>query len=591
MKHKRLFLVLLLLNHGFFYTLAQTIKGTVTDDTGAPVIGAGVLLKGTGNGTITDQHGHYAIAAVNGDILEFSSVGYATQEIEVGAAKVIDVVLETDYLMLDETVVVGYGTQKKVNLTGAVAVVDSEQLKNRQSSTLGGMLQGTMPNVNITFSSGRAGTNATVNIRGITSIASSTGPLILVDGVEMNMSDVNPNDVESISVLKDASAAAVYGSRAAFGVILITTKGAAEGRATVTYNGKFSFGDVTTCTDFENRGYYHAYIVDMFGRTYQGQQMTSYTKEDYHELWIRRNDKVEDPSRPWVVETENGEYKYYANFDWYNFLYDNTRPTHDHNIGVQGGTNRVKYYIAGRFYDQKGTMRINPDHYTHYTVRGNITADVKPWLQMSLNTNFSSRNFTWPGASSNIAEYYDQTNLNALASIVPMNPDGTLVYKSSAWHDDSYTVTGGVSAIALYGKHRMKTRYDEFRVKAEAVIKPVKQVDITLNYTFTNLQNDHFNRFVEVPYSKFPGEIQYMGTAATENKIQESFNLTQRHVANAFATYHDTFGGEHDVKVMAGTNYENKYYKKNYMRRYGLLTDDLSDFNLAVGDQYYTSGG
>ncbi|MBP5398686.1 MAG: TonB-dependent receptor [Bacteroidales bacterium] len=570
---------------------AQTISGTVTDDTGEPVIGAGVLIKGTTSGTITDIDGKYTINAVKGDVIEISSIGFATAELTVGDEKVLDVTLKPDNLMLQETVVVGYGTQKKVNLTGAVAVVDSEQLKSRQSSTLGGMLQGTMPNVNITFGSGQAGKDAVVNIRGVTSIASSTGPLILVDGVEMNMSDVNPNDVESISVLKDASAAAVYGSRAAFGVVLITTKGASEGKATVTYNGKFSFGDVTTCTDFETTGYNHAYILDMFGRTYQGQPMTSYTAEDYHELWIRRNDKTEVASRPWVVETEDGQYKYYGNFDWYNFLYDNLRPTWDHNLSVQGGTDKIKYFISGNFYDQKGTMRINPDRYTHYTVRGKVTADVKPWLQMSLNTNFSSRNFDWPGTTSSINDYYNDTFLNALASIVPMHPDGTLVYRTNVWNDNSHTVTNGVSAMALYGKHQMKSSYNEFRIKGEAVIKPIKQLDINLNYTFTNLQNNHLNRFVEVPYSREPGVISMMDLAATENKIQESFNLSQRHVANVFATYQDKFAGDHDLKVMAGFNYENMYYKKNYMRRYGLLSDDLADFNLAVGDQYYTSGG
>ena len=578
----------LLLVLGVTFAWAQQVSGTVTDETGEPVIGAGIQIKGTTSGTITDIDGKYILSAVQGDILVFSSIGYATVEKTVGTDPVLDVVMHTDNVMLNETVVVGYGTQKKVNLTGAVSVVDAEQLSNRQSSTLGGMLQGTMPNVSITFSSGQAGQNASVNIRGVTSIASSTGPLILVDGVEMNMSDVNPNDVESISVLKDASAAAVYGSRAAFGVILINTKGASEGKASVTYNGKFSFGDVTTCTDFETRGYYHAFIADSFYRTYQGQQYTSYTAEDYHELWIRRNDKVENPERPWVVETENGEYKYYANFDWYNFFYDNTRPTWDHNVSVQGGTDKVKYLISGSFYDQKGSMRINPDHYTHYTVRGKITADVKPWLQMSLNTNFSSRNFSWPGTSSNIADYYRNTREHALASIVPMNPDGTLVYKSSV--NETYEVSNGMSAIALYGKHQMKSRYDEIRMTGEAVIRPIKKLDINLNYTFANLQNDHFNRFVEVPYSLYPGETLYIGTSATENKIQESFNLTQRHVANAYATYRDKFGG-HDVKLMAGANYENIYYKKNYMRRYGLLSDDLADFNLATGDQYYTSGG
>lgn len=592
MRTVKFLLSLTLLIAGPLLAMAQQqVRGTVIDETGEPVIGAGVLIKGTTSGTITGIDGDYSLQAVPGDVLVFSSIGYSTEERTFGGEEVIDVVLASDNIMLNETVVVGYGTQKKVNLTGAVSVVDADQLKNRQSSTLGGMLQGSMPNVSITFGSGRAGTDATVNIRGITSIASSTGPLILVDGVEMNMSDVNPNDVESISVLKDASAAAVYGSRAAFGVVLITTKNGSEGRASVTYNGKFSFGDVTTCTDFENRGYYHAYIVDAFGRTYQGQQMTTYTPEDYHELWIRRNDKVENPERPWVVETENGEYKYYGNFDWYNFFYDNRRPTHEHNVSVQGGTDKVKYFLSGNFYDQKGSVRINPDHYRHYTVRGKITADVKPWLRMSMNTNFSSRNFTWPGATSNLATYFDATNLNCLASIVPMNPDGTLVYKTSAWASDSYTVAGGVSAIALYGKHQMRTKYNEFRINGEAVFKPVKQLDITLNYTFTNLQNDHFNRFVEVPYSQYPGEIQWMGTSDTENKIQESFNLTQRHVANAFATYHDRFADEHDLKIMAGFNYENIYFKKNYMRRYGLLSEDLSDFNLATGNQYYTSGG
>lgn len=588
----RKFAVLMILLLTPLIALAQQqIRGTVTDETGQPVIGAGVLIKGTLNGSVTDIDGFYSLKANPGDILVFSSIGYADEERTVGDSEVINVVMREENLMLNETVVVGYGTQKKVNLTGAVSVVDSDQLKNRQSSTLGGMLQGSMPNVSITFASGQAGKDASVNIRGVTSIASSTGPLILVDGVEMNMSDVNPNDVESISVLKDASAAAVYGARAAFGVVLITTKGASEGKATVSYNGKFSFGDVTTCTDFETTGYYHAYILDMFGRTYQGQPMTSYTAEDYHELWIRRNDKVENPERPWVVETEDGQYKYYANFDWYNFLYDNLRPTHDHNLSVQGGTDKVKYFISGNFYDQKGTMRINPDHYTHYTVRGKLTADVKPWLQMSLNTNFSSRNFTWPGTTSNIADYYDDTFLNALSSIVPMHPDGTLVYRTNVWNDNGHTVTNGVSAIALYGKHQMKTSYNEFRIKGEAVIKPIKQLDVTLNYTFTNLQNNHLNRFVQVPYSEEPGVIKNMDLASTENKIQESFNLSQRHVANAFATYHDKFGGNHDVKVMAGANYENMYYKKNYMRRYGLLSDDLADFNLAVGDQYYTSGG
>lgn len=140
-------------------------------------------------------------------------------------------------------------------------------------------------------------------------------------------------------MFKDASAAAVYGARAAYGVILVTTKNGKVGKTNVSYNGRFSFGETTTSTDFETRGYYSAGINDMFYKTYQGVPYTHYTQEDYHELWIRRNDKVEDPSRPWVVE-KNGEYKYYGNFDWYNCLFDNTRPTWEHNLTVSGGTEK-----------------------------------------------------------------------------------------------------------------------------------------------------------------------------------------------------------------------------------------------------------
>lgn len=567
-----------------------TVSGTVRSEDGEPLAGAGVMVKGRpGAGTVVDAGGNFSIEVSPDEILLFSFIGFSDREVTVRSGAPLNVVLESDSEFLEETVVVGYGTQKKVNLTGAVAVVDGDNLRNRNAASVGEMLQGAMPNVTVR-TSGRAGDNTSVNIRGVTSIASSTGPLILIDGVEGDLRDVNPNDIESISVLKDASASAVYGARAGFGVILVTTKNPSDEKISVSYNGKFSFGTSTVSTDFETRGYYSAYINDMFFSTYQGTPYTTYTAEDYHELWIRRNDRTEDPSRPWVVE-KNGVYKYYGNFDWYNYMFDNTRPTHDHNLSLYGSLGKVNFLLSGNFYDQKGAAAISPDHYNHWSFRSKINAKVTDWLEITNNTSWSRRRQSFPGSSSNFPNYFSSAWSHALASIVPINPDGSLVYYSSV--NPSYAVTNGVSAIAQYGKHDMSDTNSELRTTFEAVIRPAEQFEIRANYSFTDMMYYAFNRFVDVPYSRIPGQTLHMSSATDDakDKIQESYNTTRRNVVNAYATYGDVFAGNHDLKVMAGMNYEYKYYKTNYMRRNQLLSEEISDFNIAVGDDIYTRGG
>lgn len=185
-------------------------------------------------------------------------------------------------------------------------MVDDKQVIGRSADNLSKLLQGAVPNMNVTVSNGRPGQGGSINIRGINSISSSATPLILVDGVEGTIDAVNPNDVESISVLKDASSAAVYGARAAYGVILVTTKSGNDGKTRVSYNGRYSFGSPTVSRDFETRGYYSAAINDMFYSTYQGSNYTNYNDEDYYEMWIRRNDKTENPNdRGWLSKMVN----------------------------------------------------------------------------------------------------------------------------------------------------------------------------------------------------------------------------------------------------------------------------------------------
>ena len=246
----------------------RTVTGTVLDEQQAPIIGAAVMLQGTSTGAVTDLDGTFSLQVPKGDVvLNVTCIGYETADITVQAIQdVVKIVLKEDAMMIDETVVVGYGTQKKVNLTGAITAVDQKALEDRVSPNLTSMLQGAVPGLNITTSSGNPGSTGTFNIRGTGSINGGS-PLVLIDGSEGEIDRVNPNDVESISVIKDASAAAVYGARAAFGVILVTTKKGADtddGNPTVRYSGRFGWEQPTTSTDYETTGYWSAYIHNMF---------------------------------------------------------------------------------------------------------------------------------------------------------------------------------------------------------------------------------------------------------------------------------------------------------------------------------------
>lgn len=569
-----------------------SLKAKVMDRSGEPLAGAAALLvhNGKSYGATADLDGEMEILVPEGiaptDRVTFSFLGFSDETQQVGGRSRIEVVLRDDSQLLSESVVVGYGVQKKENLTGAVSVVDGSALESRSSSSLAGMISGSMPNVTIKTTSGRAGGSSTLNIRGVNTISSSQGPLILIDGVEGNLENLNPNDVESISVLKDASAAAVYGARAGFGVMLITTKLPKEETSTVRYSGKFGFGDVTTSTDFETRGYYHAYIVDKFYRTYQGTNYTTYTPEDYHELWIRRNDKKEDPSRPWVVE-KDGQYKYYGNFDWYNYFFDDRRPTWEHNISVSGGSKKIHYMISGNFYTQKGSVRIQPDRFKRFTVRSRVSADVKPWLTISNNTSFYYNSYTFPGQTAN--GIYVSASHHALSSEVPINPDGSLTWATPV-NAGGYKVAQGLSALLTYGKNRNEESDRDFRTTLEAVGHIGKYVNITGNYSFSRLDEHTTNRNVTVPVSDVPGEYTTIPDTSQPNNLAEYFNSVTRHSANVYATWEQTFNRQHAVKLMGGANYEIKRYKNNNFSRDGLQSEDLDDFRLATGENMSVKG-
>ena len=284
----------------------RTVSGKVLDAQQQPIVGVAVLVDGTTRGTTTSENGSFTLDIPAGEVvLNATYLGYIPQKVTVPSSKSeVTIYLQEDAIQLEEAVVIGYGTQKRVNLTGAVSTVSSKELENRVTHSLGSMLQGSVAGLNITTSSGKPGSTPSINIRGVNSV-NSADPLVLIDGVVGDLNRVNPNDVESISVIKDASAAAVYGARAAFGVILVTTKSgsAKDGKATVRYSGRFGWEEATTSTDYENRGYWSVYEVNRFWQVENGgAKYINYTDHDMQQLLARVNDKTEHPDRPWVVE-------------------------------------------------------------------------------------------------------------------------------------------------------------------------------------------------------------------------------------------------------------------------------------------------
>lgn len=579
---------------------SKKITGRITDKEGEPLIGVTVMAKGSNQAAVTDLDGNFTLSGVTtGEDVSVSYVGYLPTSFKIGSNDSYDVSMTENSELLDEVVVVGYGSQKKVNLTGAVSSLSQEELKDRPVDNLGRQLQGMVPNLNVTLQSGQPGAGATLNVRGTTS-PNGGEPLVLIDGVEGSLDRINSNDVANISVLKDASSAAIYGARAAFGVILITTKnGKKDQKPTVSYSGSYSFSSPTTSTDFETRGYYAAKIADLFLSTVNNVPYTSYTEDEYQMLYDRRNDVTENPDRPWVItQTKNGrkEYLYLANFDWYNYMYDNSRPAWDHNVSVTGGVKAFRYMVSGRYYQQTGVNRVQPDKFKSYNMRAKLAVDILPNLTLSNNTKFFSSEYDYKGYDTgNNGEYYNfrRPTLHALPFLVPVNPDGTAVSHTSATNSSAHYVMDGYNAVIQKGKTGGHNKTKELSTMFELEYRVIPELTLKadFSYTYTNLRNDF--RSVPVEYSQYPGEIaKEAESGAHSNAYKEVVQDRNYYVADVYASYDNCWKDVHNFSGIVGYNYEAKYYRNLSAKNTGLLSEDLSDFNLAKGtDNFEILGG
>lgn len=561
------------------------ITGVVTDKDGEPIIGASITVKGTSIGTVTDLDGKFSINAPANSTLNITYIGYAQTSINVKDKKYFDISLQEDDNLLEEVVVVGYGTQKKANLTGAVSTVDASALANRAGHSVSQMIQGKVPGLTVTSSSGRPGASSSLNIRGITSLNGKGEPLIIIDGIEGSLETINPNDIENISVLKDASASAVYGARASFGVVLVTTKQGEKGkRTTVKYSGQFGWQQNTTSTDYETRGYYSVWINDLFWRSYQGNNYTNYTEDDYNELWIRRNDKTEHPDRPWVViDQRDGKdsYTYYGNTDWYHYLYRDTRPTMKHNVSLSGGSDMVSYYASAGFYNGEGLFKTNTDRYKQIDFRGKIDFKINDKMDFSTNISYLSNSYKYPGVGGvNTAFHLDK--VHGLASLVPENPDGTMVYNTSL---SRYVIMDGLPIIYKNPNNKNDDKRDQTSVTAEYTYKPIKGLELKTNFSYRYNSQSYMNRQTNLQYSKYPGVIETLSTGSRfEDKLYERINTHRYYAYNLYGTYTKTIAKNHNFKAMAGYNWEKQTLKDLKATGWNLTDPTLADLNLVGQD-------
>jgi len=584
------------------FAAPHQVSGVVKDSFGQPVMGAAVMSSDGKVGTTTDLDGKFTVTISDAVEVEVSCLGFQGKKITIlPSQNNINVLLEETSMSLDATVVVGYGSQKKSNLTGALSVVESEQLQDRSSLDVGHMLQGAVPGLNITAASGRPGQSVDLNIRGMNSINGGS-PLVLIDGVEGDLQKVGANDVESISVVKDAAAAAIYGARASFGVILVTTKsgGEGDGKATVRYSGRFGFTAPTTSTEYATTGYESVSVNNYFFKTYAGTPYVQYTDADMQELYARRNDVTEVASRPWVVvERRNGKdvYNYYANTDWYHYLYNDIKPTQSHQLSFSGGTKKFQYLLSGSYNQEQGVFRINPDVYRRYNIRAKLSFEITKWLKVSNNTSFFSSTYNYPGRSG-VNNAFGSSTVHALASFPVLNPDGTSVYKTQY---NGYTVMDGYHMTIQNDGFKNTDRNTNISNTFEVTITPIKQLEIKANYTYTYNNTTNTNRQVNASYSEVPGEITTLTTGIFENKLSEAVKNYEYQAVNAYATYTDTYAQDHNLKVMLGYNYETKHLKDVSATGYYLMSDSLSDLDLVGpapvsesnpnGDPRYEAGG
>ena len=528
----------------------KVVSGTVVDASGLPVIGAGVLIEGTSTGAVTDENGKYSIEVPSGDsILEFSCMGYQTLKVSLDGRRVMDVTLREDTQFLDEVVVVGYGTQKKVNLTGSVSMVGSDEISARPISSVSSGLQGLLPGVTVVNPNGQPGeSNTTIRVRGIGTIGNAN-PLILIDGVEGDISAINPEDIESVSVLKDAASASIYGSRAANGVLLVTTKKvnkASDSKARVSLGAYFGLQTPTRlpqmCDAIEFM------TLDNEARQNVGTS-PAWTEDQFA--------KVRDNTDP----------NFFANTDWLSQVLNKFAPQQNYNVTLSGSLGSSGYMLSYRYFDQKGLTVGSSTGEKRHNVRFKMDTKLLDRVTLSSNLSYTSRKVTSPVNSLT-------SGGGAIYTAMRIAPNAPVRYTDGTWAYGG----GNTNPVAVLNDGgRSVTSTDEFSLLEVLKVDILKGWDVSATYNLTSSNGLREILKKTITFNNPEDGSSYVYAQPNTLKNIDIRNLQQTFILQ---TNFDFTFGKHNLSGVVGMSQE--WYKGSSFSasRNNLITEQDPALNL-----------
>lgn len=568
-----------------------TITGTVLDENNDPVIGASVTPKGSTRGASTDANGNFTLKVKPGQTLSVSFVGYKTSNVK--AAQGMTVYLQPTTEILDQLVVIGYGTQKRANLTGAVATVDVERvMDNRVTGDVTKALQGSIPGLTITTNTGDINATATMRIRGTGTLSNDqqSDPLIVVDGVPTDdISFLDPSDIKEISVLKDAASSSIYGTRAAFGVILITTKEPAkQDRVSVKYTNNFAWSQATVLPEYSNVPSQIRALMQANNRAHAENELFGMYLDKmlpYAEAWEAQNGG--QPAgyremRPFVSMDNVGDYfvnpdgsgaMYYANWDVTDIMFNSAAPSQKHNVSLEGVSGKTSYRASFGYDERQGLMNFNPDKMRRYNANVNLSTEIFSWLKAGVRFNFSNKEYFSPNVGRSTYTYMWRWGSYFGPYGYMRDDDGRIV---DARNDIAYRKQGSTD----------DDRCTQTRMQAWIDATIIKGLVLHADFTYDLInRNDNYAYTPVECWNTWGGNISKPSMAVGQGSTYAAQNNTKedRWTMNVYATYNFTLAKDNNFKIMAGATAEQQ--ERNYFlaRRTYLMDNNLPYLDLTSG--------
>jgi TonB-linked SusC/RagA family outer membrane protein len=582
---KKVILLACLLFGSCIWAMAQqiSVSGSVKDPAGEPLPGVSISIQGIAQGTVSDANGAYTIGVPGSQsVLQFSYLGYVSQSITVGNRQVIDAVMEEDTKALDEIVVVGFGTQKKVNLTGAVGIATAKEIENRPVIMASQALQGLVPGLNISQNSGTLDTKPSIKIRGVGTINEdvSSSPLVLIDGIEGDINALNPQDIENISVLKDIAASSIYGSKAPFGVILITTKKGKAGKTTVSYNNNFRINSPVLLPEFPDSYtfalYYNDGCVNVPGWGPHFNDNWLQGIKDYQEgkttaaatVFANNRSRYDDGFDPRAVYGDFTNVGGLDNRDYYKELYRSSAFSQEHNVSLSGGNDKVTFYTSLGALDQNGLMVFNQDAYNRYSATGKISYEVNKRVNLAYNHRFVRDTYNRPSA---MTDGLFKSIGRQCWPVLPMYDGNGNLFE---W-----------KAVELRDGGNDRATTDNSYQQMVLTVEPVKHWKIFADASYSVMNyNRHWDNFPLYHYDVDNNPYVYSqasgGNVHEENKKEDLFAL------NVYSEYSFSLNAKHNFKVMAGFQEQQTNQQLFGLQRNGVINPEYPEVDLTTGSDF-----